>query len=112
MLYTTYDFISLEKMTESQVRQEIELAKQKYEEVQEYFKMLEEMTPNEFLKPDLEIHITTLKNIESYIRKAENLLNEWDSNSYIRKARKRFKTFNYNNINNKYINKIKIIKIK
>lgn len=88
-MYSLKDFKLLEIMTDEEIAVEIERAKEVHEEVQEQFKQLEEDMRAEcsFLAPNLNILFEKLKNIEAYIRKAENLLNDWDDTRAMKIAR-------------------------
>lgn len=95
MLFTSQEFLELEQLTSDEIEQEIERAWEVlYETQSEYARLEREMTAEcALLKPSLDILFKSIKNIEAYIRKAENLLNDWDDNRYINKARKNHQIF-------------------
>lgn len=90
-MYTQHDFTTLEFLSNINVRREIEKAKDKLEQTHVAFKQLEEEMKEEcsFLQPSLEPYFKSIANIEAYIRKAENLLKDWDSTYYTKQASKR-----------------------
>lgn len=83
MIYSKQDFINLESMEDSEIREEIALAHEKLEELNNYFNELENECKNVFELPNLSILFSNIKNIESYIRQAENLLNTYDTNKMV-----------------------------
>ena len=90
MIYSQQDFLLLERMEDEEIVDQLEKARQAYDDVQAYFTQLEgeasEICSFDTCKPDLSILFSQLKNIEAYIRKAENLMNGFDDNRYICKA--------------------------
>jgi hypothetical protein len=95
----------LEQMTDDELLTAVEEARENLEAVQEQFNRLEKEMQREcaFLKPDMNILFTQISNIEGYIRKAENLLVQWDNNRYVSKAVKN---------REKFMSKPSLIKIK
>ena len=89
-MYTSEDFIKLTFMSDEEIREEVNLAKIRIEETMDNFKELEETMreENPLLVPNLDILFRQINNIEGYVRQAENLLEEWDSNRHINKMRK------------------------
>ena len=73
-MYTYLDFEQLNSLGMRELKAEILEAKEYYEEVQEYFKLLEEEASTGIDLPEVEILITQLRNIELYISKATSLL--------------------------------------
>ena len=86
MIYTQQDFMMLERLTDQELVQARDLAKDVYDYVQE---QISENSSNPFqgyVMP-LDVAISHLKNIESYIRKIENLLNEYEADrTFVRQA--------------------------
>ena len=85
-MYSYTSFIALERMTDKQIDREIVEAKEKYDLCQKYYSELEK-SKEKIILPKLDVLFKQLQNIESYIRKAENLKVEWDNNRYISKSR-------------------------
>lgn len=71
MYNTTEELISLEHMNYREIRQAIDEAMNYYEECQVYYDEQKDLY-------DIDILIDTLKHIELYIRKAENILHNYD----------------------------------
>jgi hypothetical protein len=84
MLYCTLDFIKMELLDDEQLNLEIARATQDYESVQAVFQKMEEEA--EGAKPNLNILFSQMNNIEGYIRKAENLLHNYDDDMRVRKS--------------------------
>ena len=80
------DFENLETMTNEELLDEIAVAKENLEELQDYFKQLEEETTNVWELPDMNILFSNINNIEYYIRKAKNLMKVYDNNRLVLKA--------------------------
>lgn len=102
-MYSYQDFVLLEKMTDEELHLEIAKAKEVYEECQCYFNEIEreweEQNPFKTSGLDLSILLKQLHNIESYIRKAENMMHEYDNARYLVKARtQRLKIMKINKI--------------
>lgn len=99
MRKTYYDFKLLDSMTDEELHYTIESTKQEIEEVMESFKEYEEFLeeeaklngiPKSFIQyPKVEILVNNLANLESYIRKAENLINEYEPLNYIKDINKK-----------------------
>lgn len=89
MLYTNFDLIELEKMDNEKLHIELEKAKDNYEYVQSLYEG--ENDTNPFVdKLPLQVIFTHLKNIENYIRRIENLINEYEIDRvFIQRAIKR-----------------------
>ena len=112
IMYQLQQFLSLERMTEEEIKAEIESAKEKYLKVSDLYSEIEEESPkmfiptNEYTKtgkpkcipirhmPNLDILFRNLSNIENYIRKAENILYLWDDNRITRSSKKKYEKFN------------------
>lgn len=79
-MYTREDFLNLDTMTQRELRKEITEAKQHYNEVQEYFNNIEQQEAEEGVLENARISVSLLTqqlgNIESYITKAEGLLDD------------------------------------
>lgn len=86
MIYSMQDLQNLESMEDEEIREEIALAKEKLEELNGYFTELEEESKNVFDLPNLSILFSNIKNIEGYIRRAENLLFTYDTNKMVLQA--------------------------
>ena len=86
MIYSMQDLQNLESMEDEEIREEIALAKEKLEELNGYFTELEEESKNVFDLPNLSILFSNIKNIEGYIRMAENLLFTYDTNKMVLQA--------------------------
>ncbi len=95
-MYNTVQFTFLERMSREEVKEEIISARELYGVVQEQYSHMEQemVAESRLLAPKLDILFGSLHNIESYIRKAENLLNQWDDTRYVNKAVKNFNKFN------------------
>ena len=85
MMYTNFDLLDLESMDNSQLHQKLEEAKGNYDYVQSLY---EGENDNPFEpKIKLEVIFMHLKNVESYIRRIENLLHEYEVDRvFIKKA--------------------------
>lgn len=93
-MYTQFDLLELEKMNDIKLRQALEMAKDNYDYVQSLYAGENDNDPFS-PKISLDIIFMHLKNIEHYIRRIENLLNEYEADVvFIKKAinrrRKRF----------------------
>ena len=100
-MYTDKEFFELETMTDREVREAIKNAEEKLAGYQDRFNELEEemYAISPLLKPDLDILFRGVKNCERYIRRAENLLEEWDNYRFlIKKRANRIKRIKINSI--------------
>ena len=85
MMYTNFDLLELETMTNDQLHDKLEEAKDNYDYVQSLYEG-ESDNPLEPKIP-LEVIFMHLKNVESYIRRIENLLHEYEADRvFIKKA--------------------------
>lgn len=92
--YDYLKFAELEKMSDTDLEKEIAEAYKDYLELQEYFREMELEASDDMYSvfPDLELHISRLNIIESYIRKAENVKSNLEGLSrYSRLAKLRTK---------------------
>ena len=85
MMYTNFDLLELETMTNDQLHDKLEEAKDNYDYVHSLY---EGESDNPFEpKIKLEVIFMHLKNVESYIRRIENLLHEYEVDRvFIQKA--------------------------
>lgn len=98
MRRTYKEFKELELMTDLALEKEIEQAKIEYDNYLDYIKQYEEQleleaklngTPKFAIAyPRMEKITQTLANLESYIRKAENILNEYEPSRHLTKILK------------------------
>lgn len=86
MIYSLQDLMNLEELEDMELKEEIHLAKEKLEEIKIYFEDLEKEARSIFELPNLAILFSNIKNIEGYIRRAENLLCTYDKNRLVLKA--------------------------
>ena len=85
MMYTNFDLLELENMTNDELNEKMEQAKDNYDYVQSLYEG-ENDNPFESKIP-LEVIFMHLKNVESYIRRIENLLHEYEVDRvFIQKA--------------------------
>lgn len=75
-MYTNYDLIELEKLNDEELTVKLHEAKENYDYIQSLYSE-EAEKHGEHL--NLQIIFTQLKNIEYYIRRIENLLNEYEN---------------------------------
>ena len=76
-MYTDYDFLKLNSLSPAELEKEISMAERMYCEIQETFKQLEkEMYEEGNVLPKVDILIDRLKNVEWYIRRATEKLEE------------------------------------
>ena len=76
-MYTDYDFLKLNSLSPAELEEEISMAEKMYCEIQETFKQLEkEMYEEGNVLPKVDILIDRLKNVEWYIRRATEKLEE------------------------------------
>lgn len=102
MIYTSYDFITLEQKNDDELIIELEQAKDNYEYVQALFSEGDNLSPFEQGKNiPLDILFSHLNNIEQYIRKIENLRNGYEEDLLrVRQAiRRRNKRLNRKTLN-------------
>lgn len=93
-MYSREDFMLLETMEDFEITEAIKIAKENYDSIQQLYAEDNEDSPFDFDKIPMEILINKLKEVENYIRRAENLLNEIEiDRTYIRKCINRRKNF-------------------
>lgn len=91
-MYTNMDLLELEKKSDIELREELEKAEQRYEYIQS---LLREDNEHNIYQPkiNLEIIFMHIKNVEMYIRRIHNLLNEYEIDRvFIKKAVNRRKS--------------------
>ena len=95
MMYTHIDFKKLEVMSDDELHNEIEEAKRNYIAQVEFFNEKEieareeaKITGTLAVLPNIELHTQQLHNIESYIRKAENILSNLEELGYYERVAK------------------------
>lgn len=86
MIYTFKDFLDLERMSNTDLLNEQMKATSFYVEYHSMYVSSDEDNDSEV---SLDIILSNLKNIEAYVRKIANLLNDYDDNPIINKIRKR-----------------------
>ena len=85
-MYTNFDLLELEKKTNEELNIELRRAKENYDYVQSLYAGECDENPFEAKIP-LDVIFMHLKNIEHYIRRIENLLNEYEVDIvFIKKA--------------------------
>lgn len=85
-MYTNVDLMELENMNDEQLHMELEKAKDNYDYIQSLYQGEDDSNIFEAKIP-LDVVFMHLKNIEHYIRRIENLLNEYEIDLvFIRKA--------------------------
>lgn len=85
-MYTNFDLMELENMNDEQLHMELEKAKDNYDYIQSLYQGEDDSNIFETKIP-LDVVFTHLKNIEHYMRRIENLLNEYEIDLvFIRKA--------------------------
>lgn len=85
-MYTLHDLRMLEEMTNKELQNALEEANQRIEYIQSLYEG--EDDKNSFKpKVKMELILMNLKNVENYIRRIENLLNEYEIDRvFVRKA--------------------------
>lgn len=85
-MYTLHDLRMLEEMTNKELQNALEEANQRIEYIQSLYEG--EDDKNSFKpKVKMELILMHLKNVENYIRRIENLLNEYEIDRvFVRKA--------------------------
>lgn len=85
-MYTLHDLRMLEEMTNKELQNALEEANQRIEYIQSLYEG--EDDKNSFKpKVKLDLILMHLKNVENYIRRIENLLNEYEIDRvFVRKA--------------------------
>ena len=86
---TAQDFIELEFMSNSQLREAIELAEDDLMDLQDYLKRIdEEAEEQKGFKSyvPLDLIIDKMTNLEGYIEKAENLISRFENKRYLARA--------------------------
>lgn len=85
-MYTLHDLRMLEEMTNKELQNALEEANQRIEYIQSLYEG--EDDKNSFKpKVKMELIFMNLKNVENYIRRIENLLNEYEIDRvFVRKA--------------------------
>lgn len=86
MIYSLQDLKNLESMEDIELKEEIAIAQEKLEELQDYFAELEKEAEHVYDLPNLTILFSNIKNIEGYIRRAENLLFTYDDTKMVLEA--------------------------
>ena len=83
------DFMELEFMTNSELREAIEYAEQDLMDLQDYLSMIDEEAEHKpgFTKyAPIEPIMYKMNNLEGYIRKAENLISRFENKRYLARA--------------------------
>lgn len=85
-MYTDYDLLKLEELTNAELNAELKLAQERYSYTQSLYENDED--DNNFApKIPLDIIFMQLKNTEMYIRRIENLLHEYEADRFfVKKA--------------------------
>ena len=90
MIYTQQDYYLLEHKNDEELEKALEQAKDDYDYVQALYQGEDDTKPSSGNKVPLETIFMHLKNIESYIRRIENLKHEYEiDRTFIRNSIRR-----------------------